>query len=140
MVSRTSSSGTTPLNGLCVASQRRCASSHWYIGKWCTQQYASSSGSARPSRPPSSTRSRPSTSLVVSRAVGHDEDEVALLGPGLLAQRDLRRGGQELRDGAVELAARQDREVHEAPGAEALRQLRQVVDLAPGRLGHARRP
>ena len=38
VVSRTSSSGTTPLNGLWVASQRWNGSSHWYIGKWCTQQ------------------------------------------------------------------------------------------------------
>ena len=33
VTSSASSSGTTPLNGLWVASQRWFSSSHWYIGK-----------------------------------------------------------------------------------------------------------
>ena len=33
VTSSSSSSGTTPLNGLCVASQRLPSASHWYIGK-----------------------------------------------------------------------------------------------------------
>ena len=37
VTSSASSSGTTPLNGLWVASQRPFSSSHWYIGKRLTQ-------------------------------------------------------------------------------------------------------
>ena len=37
VVSRTSSSGSTPLNGLWVASQRSPSVSQWYIGKRWTQ-------------------------------------------------------------------------------------------------------
>ena len=37
VTSSASSSGTTPLNGLWVASQRPSSSSHWYIGKRLTQ-------------------------------------------------------------------------------------------------------
>ena len=37
VTSSASSSGTTPLNGLWVASQRPFSASHWYIGKRLTQ-------------------------------------------------------------------------------------------------------
>ena len=61
-----SSSGTTPLNGLCVASQRPPSASHLYIGKRWTQRYERTFGSARPRRTPSSARRRPRTSAVTS--------------------------------------------------------------------------
>ena len=74
---RLSPRASTPLNGLWVASQRRCSSSHWYIGNWWTQTYASTCGSARPRRSASSTRSAPEHLLGVDVRVGHDEHEVA---------------------------------------------------------------
>ena len=134
VVSSASSSGTTPLNGLCVASQRVCSASHLYIGKRWTQQYASSSASASPSRPPSSTRSRPEH-VVGRRPPRPRRSRIRSpsAAPRGLADRRLRLGRQELRDGPVELAALGDREVDEPAGAEPLGELGQVVDLAARR-------
>ena len=69
-------------------------------------------------------------------SVGDDQDEVALGGGRLLDDRALRVVGQELRDRALDLAARLEREVGEALGAEPARALGQLVDLAPGDAGH----
>ena len=66
-----------------------------------------------------------------------DQDEVAFAGPGALHDRALRLVGQELRDRALDLAARFQRQIGEALGAEATRALRQFIDLPPGDGGHA---
>ena len=57
-----SSSGTTALNGLWVASQRWFSSSHAYIGKRWIQTYERTSGSTRPPSSASRTRTVPRAS------------------------------------------------------------------------------
>ena len=118
---------------------RLLSASHLYIGKRWTQQYASSSAFASPSRPPSSTRRRPSTSLATSAASATIRIRSPGAAPAVFANRCLRLGRQELRNGAGQLAAVGDGKVDEPAGAEALGELGQVVDLAAGHAAHARR-
>jgi len=72
------------------------------------------------------------------RPVGDDEEEVALLRPGQRRHRPGPLLAHELHRRAVDAVACQ-RQVDEAPGAEALRRLRQLVDLASARAGEAGR-
>ena len=100
-----SSSGTTPLNGLWVASQRPPSASHLYIGKRWTQQYASTFGSARPSRPPSSAAQPAEDVGGRLGLVGDDEDQVARRSaPVASTSRSATSSAEELRDRRVELA------------------------------------
>ena len=125
-----SSSGRTPENGLWVASQRPPSGSHWYIGNRWTQAYARTFGSARP-EPLAELHPEPAEDVGRDRgAVGHDQDQVALRGPGPLDQGAFGVVGQELGDRALDLAAGLEGQVREPLGAEPLRPLGQLVDLA----------
>ena len=78
-----SSSGSTPLKGLCVASQRPFSASHWYIGNSVDPDVRERRrvGQARVGSA-SSTRKPPEGLLGVDVAVGDDEHEVARRGAG----------------------------------------------------------
>ncbi len=67
------------------------------------------------------------------RAVGDDEDEIALVGGRLVDDRARQLVGQELRDGALDLAASLEGEICQALRTEPLGSLGQLVDLTPGR-------
>ena len=73
------------------------------------------------------------------RAVGDNQDQVADGRAGPLAHGSLRRRIQELRDGPVQLAPFEHRQVDEALGAEPLGNLGELVDLASRGTGHAGR-
>ena len=77
---RRRAAGAGAVNGWCIAVQRALGSSYSNIGKSTTQSTSWRAWSISPKRSPSSSRSAPSACAATARAVGDEQQQVAVAG------------------------------------------------------------